>query len=155
MDIHLEDVIISIINIIILFILMRIILWKTVIRYLSERSERISKQFDDAEGKERQADALLSLYDEKVDKLKERDREMLLAGKERASREAALILSKAQEDAAMMVRDAESRIAMEKNQALAEAHEEVTRLATDMASRILRREVSMPDNEGVVEEFFK
>ena len=155
MDIHLEDVIISIINIIVLFILLRIILWKHVIRYLSERSERIAKQFGDAEGKEQQAEALLSRYNESMEALKERDREMLLASKKKASCEAALILDKAQEDVAMMLRNAESRISMEKNQALAEAHEEVTRLATDMASRILRREVSGLDNEGTVEEFFK
>jgi len=155
LDIHPEDVIISIINVVVLFILLRLILWKHVIRYLSERSARIKKQFDDAKDKEQQALTLMSQYDEKIGNLDERDREMLLASKERASKEAELILEKAHDDAAIMIRDAENRIAMEKTQALEEAHEEVTRLAADMASRILHREVSASDNENVVEDFFK
>lgn len=155
MDFHPEDVIISIINIVVLFILLRLILWKHVNRYLSERSMRIGKQLDDAEDKERQAVALLSQYDDKIEKLKERDREMLLASKERASKEADLILEKAHDDAAVMIRSAENRISIERTQALEDVHEEVTKLAADMASRILRREVSASDNEGVVEEFFK
>ena len=155
MDLHPEDVIISIINVVVLFVLLRLILWKPVNSYLAERSARIKKQFDDAEDKEQQAEALLSQYDEKIGKLKKRDNEMLLESKERASKEADLILEKAQNSAAMMIRDAENRITMEKNQALEEAHKEVTKLATDMAARILHREVSAMDNENVVEDFFK
>jgi len=155
LDIHPEDVIISIINVVVLFILLRLILWKHVIRYLADRSERIKKQFDDAKDKEQHALTLLSQYDEKIENLKERDREMLLASKERASKEAEQILEKAHDNAAFMISDAESRIAMEKNQALEDAREEVTKLAADMASRILHREISVSDNESVVEEFFK
>ena len=155
MDIHPEDVIISIINVVILFVLLRLILWKPVNSYLAERSARIQKQFDNAEDKEKQAEELLSQYDEKIGKLKERDNEMLLESKERASKEADLILEKAQSSAAMMIRDAENRITMEKNRALEEAHEEVTKLATDMAARILHREVSAADNDNAVEDFFK
>jgi len=154
MDIHFEDIIISIINISVLFILLRLILWKHVIRYLSERSARVCKQFDDAEEKKLQADALLAKYDEKLDKLNTRDRDMLLASRERASKEADLILEKAHDDVAIMINDAKCRIAVEKEQALEEAHEEVTKLASDMASRILRREVSMLDNENAAREFF-
>jgi len=155
MDIHPEDVIISIINITVLFVLLRLILWKHVIRYLAERSERIGKQFLDAENKEEQAAALLVQYDDRMRALKTRDHDLLLAAREKAEKEASSILSKAQDDAALLILDAEHKIALEKTQALEDAHEEVTKLAADMASKILHREVSSFDNENVVADFFK
>ena len=54
-----------------------------------------------------------------------------------------------------MLDDAEFRIAEEKDQALEEAHLEVTQLATEMASRLLEREVSPEDTAHVVDEFFR
>lgn len=155
MDIHPEDIIISIINIIILFILLRLILWKPVVRYLASRTARISNQFKNAEDKEQEAKSLLLEYNEKIDKLEERDREMIQKSKELATKEAGKILDKAHHKATNLLEDAENRISMEKEQAIEEAHEEVTKLATEMAARILHREISVSDNENVVKDFFK
>jgi len=154
MDIHIEDVIISIINIIILFVLLRLILWKHVIRFLAERSDRIGQQFADAEVKEQQADVLSAQFESKLAGLKQRDLDLLTAAKAKAFKEADLILEKAQSDAAVLISDAKNHIAVEKAQALEDVHDEVARLAANMASQILHREVSASDNEGVVEEFF-
>jgi F-type H+-transporting ATPase subunit b len=155
LDIHPVDVIISLINITVLFILLRLILWKHVIRFLAEREKRVHGEMDDAKKRRLEAEALHSDYEEKVGQLEERGREMLRESQLKASEEADRILMDTNNKANMIIRDAQARIAIEKEQAFKDAQVEVTLLATDMAARILKREVSAEDSTNAVDEFFK
>ena len=155
MDFHPEDVIISLINIAVLFILLRFILWKHVIRFLAEREKRVRSEMADAEKHRLDAEALHSEYDKKIGEIEARGRDLMRESQQKASDESDRILKETREKASEMISDAESRIAEEKEQALEEAHLEVTQLATEMAARILEREVSPEDTAHVVDEFFK
>ena len=155
MDFHPEDVIISLINITVLFILLRLILWKHVIRFLSEREGRVRGEMDDAEKRRLEAETLHSDYDKKIGEIEERGRDLMRESQQKANEESDKILKETRERASEMISDAESRIAEEKEQALEDAHLEVTQLATQMAARILEREVSPEDTKHVVDEFFK
>ena len=155
MDFHPEDVIISLINIIVLVVLLRLILWKHVIRFLSERANRVRGEMEDAEKIRLEAEALRSDYDSKIGDIEERGRDLLRKSQLKANEESEKILNETQKKVKEMISDAEARIAEEKEQALEDAHMEVTQLATDMAAKILEREVSTEDNANVVDEFFK
>ena len=155
MDFHPQDVIISLINITVLFILLRLILWKHVIRFLSERAGRVRSEIDDAEKRRLEAEALRSEYDAKIGDIEARGRDFMRETRLKASKESEKILNETREKAREMINDAESRIAVDKEQALEEAHLEVTQLATEMAARILGREVSAEDNVNAVDEFFR
>jgi len=155
LDFHPEDVIISLINIIVLFILLRLILWKHVIRFLSERAKRVQAEMDDAEKTRLEAEALRSDYENKIGAIEENGRDMLRESQLKANEESEKILNETRDKVKEMMDDAEARIAEEKEQALKDANLEIAQLATDMASRILEREVSSADNTKVVDEFFK
>ena len=155
MDLHPEDVIISLINIAVLFLLLRLILWKHVIRFLSERANRVRSEMDDAEKHRLEAEALRTQYDEKLGNIEERGRDLMRESRHRANEEADRILMETKDKANEMMRDAENRIAIEKRQALEEAELDIAQLATDMATRILKREVSEGDNANSVDEFFR
>jgi len=154
LDFHPEDVIISLINITVLFILLRLILWKHVIRFLAEREKRVRDEKDDAEKRRLDAEALHCEYEKKVGELEERGRDLIRESKLKANEESDRIIKETRDKAKEIMDDAEARIAEEKEQALEDAHLEVTRLATDMAARILRREVSPEDNVSAADEFF-
>jgi len=155
LDLHPEDVIISLINIAVLFLLLRLILWKHVIRFLSERANRVRSEMDDAEKHRLEAEALRTQYDEKLGNIEERGRDLMRESRHRANEEADRILMETKDKANEMMRDAENRIAIEKRQALEEAELDIAQLATDMATRILKREVSEGDNANSVDEFFR
>ena len=154
MDFHPEDVIISLINITVLFFLLRLILWKHVIRFLAERKKRVQSELDDAEKSRLDAEALHNEYNEKIGEVEERGRELIRESQAKANEESDKILNETREKAKEMIAEAQTRIEEEKEQALEDSREEVTQLATEMASRILRREVSASDNANVVDEFF-
>jgi len=155
LEFHLEDVIISLINIVVLFILLRLILWKHVIRFLSERTKRVRDEKDDIEKSRLEAEALHVEYNEKLNTLEEQGSEIIRKSREKADKESENILKETREKANQIITDAEARIEEEKDIALEEIQVDVTQLATEMAARILKREVSQEDNSNVVNEFFK
>jgi len=155
LDFHPVDVIISLINIAVLFVLLRLILWKRVIGFLAEREKRIRNEMSDAEKHRLEAEALHSEYDKKIGEIEVRGQELMHESQLKANEESDRILNEARDRAKDMISDAEDRIAQERNQALEESHVEITQLATEMASRILSRNVSESDNTNVVEEFFR
>jgi len=155
LDFHPADVIISLINIAVLFILLRHVLWKHVIRFLSEREKRVSDELENVKRQQLEAEALRAEYDEKIVELKERGADLLRESQAKANEESETILKETRDRAQLMVSDAEERIAREQAQALEELNLEVARLATDMAARILEREVSPEDSLNVVDDFFR
>jgi len=154
LDFHPEDVIISLINITVLVILLRLILWKHVVRFLAEREKRVRMEMDEAEKRRLEAETLHDEYDRKLGDIKEQEREMIRESQLKANEESERILKETREKAKSIINDAETRIAEEKEQALEEAHLEVTQLATEMAARILEREVSSEDSIKAADEFF-
>jgi len=154
LEFHLEDVIISLINIVVLFFLLRLILWKHVIRFLAERAKHVQDIIDDAEQQRIDAEALRDEYLDKIDKIDDYKKQMILEGRQKASKESELIMNEAREKANQLLNEAENRIEEEKELALEEIQVDVTQLATEMAARILKREVSPQDNINIVEDFF-
>jgi len=155
LEIHPVDVIISLINIIVLFILLRAILWKHVNRFLSERKARVQKEMDDAAEARKNAEALQAEYKQKLSELEGRGKEIISESRRKANEESTKIIDEAKVTATTMINEADERIEASKKQALLEAHAEVTNLATEMASRILKREVESADNARAVDEFFR
>ena len=155
MEFHPTDLVISIINIIVLALLLRGILWKPVNRFLSERAARVRSELERAEKTRLDAEALKAEYAENLAGIDARRREMMRESQIKASEEAEEILSDAREKSKAMILEARERIAEEKVRALDNARREVAGLATDMASRILKREVMPGDNMGAAEDFFR
>lgn len=154
MELHPVDILINIVNIAVLFILLRFILWKPVNKYLSTRAERVKGELEDAESKRFEAEALKKEYSDDLEGIEAQARDIMRESRAKASEEADEILNEAREKARVMVIDARKRIAEEKERAIENAHREVAQLATDMASRILKREVQPEDSAGAVEDFF-
>lgn len=154
MEIHPVDIIISIINIVVLFLILRALLWKYVIGYLSERSARIQKDIDDAQKARQEAAAIESDCNQKISHLEDKGQEIILESKRLAGEESERIVSDAKDKASRLIREAEARIEQEKKQAIIDSNEEIAQLAAEMAASILEREISPSDNARAVDEFF-
>ena len=154
LDLHPADILINVINIAVLFILLRLILWKPVYRMLSEREEHVRKELEDTEKARLDADALKQEYAENLAGIEAQGRDMMRESQIKASEEAEEILGNAREKSKTMIIEARERIAEEKERAIDNARREVAQLATDMAARILKREVIPDDSISAVEDFF-
>jgi len=155
LEFHPIDIVISLINIAVLSVLLRLILWKHINRFLAERAGRVRSELEDVEKRRRDADALRREYEEKIEGIEARGRDLMRESQVKASEEADEILSDAREKARVLLYDARERVAEEKERAIVNARHEVAQLATDMAARILRREVSPDDSKSAVDDFFR
>ena len=154
MELHPVDLIISLINIAVLFILLRLILWKHVYRYLSERAKRVRLQLEDAENMRLDAQTLMRDYEEKISKIEAQGRDMIRESQIKAAEASDEILEEAHEKAGALIAEARAIIEEDKQKAIREAHHDIAQLATDMAARVLKREVSPDDSKYAVERFF-
>lgn len=152
---HPSDILIHIVNVLVLFLLLRVILFKPISRFLLARTERIGDQLKDAESKKAEALELKALYERHIETYGEEGREIIRDSQVKASAEAAAIIKEARGQAEKLIAEAHEKISNEKAQAIAQARTEVALLATEIAARILRREVSAVDNKAVAEEFFR
>jgi len=155
MDFHPIDIVISLINIAVLFILLRLILWKHINRFLAARSERVRSERESIEKSRLAVEALKQEYDEKIEGIEALGRDLMRESQIKASEEAEETLAEAKEKARTMIQEARERIAGEKETALINARREIAQLATDMAARILKREVSPEDTTTAIDDFFK
>ena len=149
------DILISVINIAVLFILLRLILWKHISRFLAARSERITSELENVEKLRQDAEGLRKEYEVKMEDIELKGREIMRESQIKASEEEIEIISEAREKAQDMLNEARDRIAEERERAVISARHEIAQLATDMAARILRREVSEDDTKTAVEDFFR
>lgn len=149
-----SDILLHIVNIVILFLLLRAILFKPVTKFLSARSERIKGELQDAETKQTEATTLKQTYEQHMKTYEEEGRNIIRDSQIKANQEAQAIIKDAHSQAESIVAEAQTRIAQEKAQAIAEARTEVALLATEIAARILKREVSVADNKAVADDFF-
>lgn len=154
MELYPLDILIHIINIVVLFLLLRLILFKPVSRFLSERSGRINDQLSEAENKRHEAEALKQEYALQLEKAVEEGHDVIRASKTKATQEAQTILSDAKAQADKLFDESQERIAKEKDRALEQMRQEVAQLSVDIAARILKREVTERDNVALAEEFF-
>lgn len=154
-DLQPSDILIHIINILVLFMLLRLILFKPISRFLSTRSERIASQLKDADTKKAEALELKAVYEQHLETYEEEGRGIVRDSQVKASNEATAILKDARNQAETVIADAHEKISNEKNQAVAAARTEVALLATEIAARILKREVSAVDNKAVADDFFR
>lgn len=150
-----SDILIHIINIIVLFILLRVILIKPVSKFLSARAERVAADLKDAETKKAEALELKAQYDKHMETFDAEGREIIRASQLKASDEASVIIRDARAQAENIMAEARVKIESERVKAVAQARTEVALLATEIAARILKREVTTVDNRTVAEEFFR
>jgi len=154
MEFHPADILISLINIAVLFLLLRLILWKHINRFLSARADRIRAELEDAESRRQSAEELKQEYENKIETIEAQGRDLMRESQIKAAEEAEELLSETREKARVMIQEARQRIEEEKERAVENAHHEIAQLATDMAARILRREVSAGDSQHAVDNFF-
>ena len=148
------DILIHCLNIVVLFVLLRLILWKPVSKFLTARAERVQGELDEAANVREEAETMKSQYESNIGDLEERGREILRESQIRAGEQAEEITAGAKKQAEKMMGEARELIDAERRNAVVAARHEIAQLATEMASHILGREVSVDDNLSAAREFF-
>ena len=141
-------------NIVVLFVLLRLLVYKPVKKFMSSRAAAVSQQLESAQSQLQEAEALKA----------QREAE-LSASAEAAEAEKRRILDAAESHAAEITAAAEAQAEDIRSSAELQAQhaadklkenarEELADLAVEIASRVLEREVQKGSNQDIIEKYF-
>ena len=140
-------------NVLILFVLLRIFLFKPINKMKAERTRTIQDNLDSAEKAKTEAEELRQQYEDSISEAKDKANEIIMKAHENAESERAAIIKKSQEEAEKIVSDADKTIENERKRVLRQAQSEIADLAIEAASRIVGENLDDEKNRRLVDQF--
>jgi len=138
--------IITIINITILFFVLKAILWKPVTKFMAERAGRIQDSIAQSESDKARAKALLAKYEAQL-KTAEADAQAIISkAREQAEAEAEKIIAESRASVDETLANAKKQLEAERKAALAVFKQEAAALVVTAAGRLVGREIKSEDN---------
>lgn len=148
------DILLNLLNIVLLFVLVRSLVYKPVRKFMDARTARVNAAAQDAADKAAEADARQAEYEQKLADADARCASMLASSKQDAQREAAQILSDAREEADRILTDAQAEARREREEALQGMQSEIVDLAFGISEKLLSRSIRDADNEKLADRLF-
>jgi F-type H+-transporting ATPase subunit b len=126
--------------------------WAPILKGLQDREGKIKDDLESAERSARQASETLKEYQQQLAQAQVEARRVIDQARQDAERAAAQIKEQAQADLTAIRQRAEADIRSAKEKAVAELTAHVATLATQVAGRILQREVSADDHRRLIDD---
>ena len=141
-SINLWQILISLCNLLLLFLIIKKFLYKPVKRVLKERQLALA---------EKQAEKSRVSWEEKLQGA-QAEADMLLKKEiERAERHSSQMISEAREKADIIVHEAETQAALEYKKAQADIRKEIVDVSTLLAEKMLHREIHQEDHRDIID----
>ena len=153
LDFDVWSIIWSIANILILYILLRIFLFKPVNKIMDERTKTIQNDLDTAKKSREEAEALRQQYADDISSAKKEAQDIIMKAHDDAEAEKQAIIERSKAEADRIVADANKSIEAERKRALEQAQTEIADLAIEAASKIVGANVDDEKNRRIVDEF--
>ena len=143
----------------VIFLLVVLILgkfaWGPLLSGLQQREEFIRRSLQEAKDDREAAEARLAEYETKLAAAGAKATQIVDEGKRNAEQARASIEEKARDEADKMVERARREIDLAKQTAIKDLYATSSELATEIASRILQRELNARDHERLISESIK
>ena len=152
-DINFFTMIFAWINLIILHVFLKKLLFKPVKNMIDSRQKEIDDMYKNAEQSEKSAAEMKAEYEEKISHAKEESEEILRSAVRRAQLREEEILKEADQKAARTLERAEEQIELEKKRAINEVKDEVSDMAIGIAEAVIERDIAKSDHETLIDDF--
>lgn len=152
---NLWEILISLANLLILFLLFKKFLFKPVQNVLNQRQAQVDKIYDDAAQDKAAAADMKQEYETRLDAAREEADTLVRNAVQTAQRKSDQIVADANSQASHLKQKAEEEIALEKKQMLLDVKSEISEMAVNIASKVVEREIQKKDHENFVDEFIR
>ena len=148
------DLIINLVNIVVLAVLVRVLLYKPVKKFLDERKARLKEAEDKAVSREAEALQSKEKYDALISDAEKIKEQTEAEARKNARAMSDSIIGKANEDAEKLLEKARAKAQKEHDEMIENAKGELADIALEMAEKVIGREVGDADNKRIIESFF-
>jgi F-type H+-transporting ATPase subunit b len=125
--------------------------WGPILKGLQDRESKIRQDLEAAERGARQAAATLAEYEKQLTAARDESRRIIEQGRADAQKIAAQLRDQTEQEGQVLRQRAQQDIRTAKEQALAEIYAQTASLATQVAGRILQREIRPEDQHQLVQ----
>lgn len=150
-SINLWQILISLCNLLLLFLIIKKFLYKPVKRLLQERQSALDEQYTAADNAQKQAEQSRVSWEEKLQGAQAEADTLLKEETARAERRSAQIVSEAREKADIIVHEAEKQADLEHKKAQAEIKKEIVDVSALLTEKMLRREIRQEDHRDLID----
>lgn len=154
-SVNLWQILISLLNLLILFLLFKKFLFKPVNNMLAKRQSEIDSKYEAADEAKRSAEEDKKLWDEKISTVKAETDEMIKKAQDSAKRQGDTIVSKAKEQADGIIRQAENQAQLEMKKAEEGIKNEIVEVSAALANKLLEREINADDHRTLIDSFIE
>ena len=154
MEFHLIDFIEHVLNLLILFLLLRTFLYKPVSKFMAEREAKFAREREQIDASREEADSLKAKYETSMKNARLDAEHLADERRKAAEREAEDLHKKAKQDAQGILTDAMKQAVAEREGMLNDLKAQTAELAVDIAGKILEREVKQEDHQRIIDSFF-
>ncbi|MBO7288864.1 MAG: F0F1 ATP synthase subunit B [Clostridia bacterium] len=154
-SVNIWQILISLLNLLILFLMFKKFLFKPVNNMLAKRQSEIDAKYEAANEAKRIANEDRLLWDEKIGTIKHESEEMIKKAQNSAKRQSEAIVSKAKETADSIVRQAENQAQLEFEKAQDGIKKEIVEVSAALANKLLEREINADDHRSLIDSFIE
>lgn len=154
-SVNLWQIVVSLINLILLFLIIKRFLYKPVKKMLEERQKTIDGNYEDAEKAKEQALSEQKAYEEKLSSAKEEADGVIQSAVDIAKAREKEILAEAKLKAEGIIRKAEEDAALEMRKAEESIKSEIVEVSTLLTEKMLEREISIEDHKQMIDSFIE
>jgi len=154
-SVNLWQILISLANLLIMFLILKRFLFKPVQNVMAARQQQVDKLYGDAEADRDAAKGMKEEYETRLATAREEADGIVKNAVQSAQRKGDAILSEASAQASHMKQKAEEEISMERKQMLMDVRSEISDIAVSIASKVVEREIQKKDHENFVDEFIR
>ena len=154
-SINLWDILLSLANLLIIFLIVKKFLFKPVMKVMAARQEQVDKIYSDADEDRSAASSMRQEYEARLAAAREEADGLVRSAVQTAQRKSDAIMADAASQVSHMKQKAEQEIAMEKKQMLQSVQTEISDMAVSIASKVVEREIQQKDHDAFVDEFIR
>ncbi|MDP9751701.1 F0F1 ATP synthase subunit B [Thermoanaerobacter pentosaceus] len=141
----------TIINILVLYYILKRLLFKPVTQFLEDRENKIKSSLEEAEKEKQEAYNLKAKYEEILQNADNEKKAIIERAQKFAEERANKIIDDANKEAKAIIERAKEEASLEKVKAMHDLREELSQLVIDAASRVLEKKIPIND-EDIIEE---
>ncbi len=154
-SVNLWQILISLANLVILYLLLKKFLFKPVHKFLAARKEEVENLYGEAEEAKEQAQHDKTVYEDKLAAADSEAREVVRSAMTKANEMSDEILADTGREVARMKARAEADIAQERKRAANALKDDVADLSMEIAEKVIGREIGEDDHRALIDDCIK
>lgn len=154
-DLNIWTSIFTLVNLLVLFLVMKKFLFKPVKKMIDERQQEIDDLYADANKSKEDAAELKTQYETRLAEANAEGEEILRTAHRKAQLREEEIVRAAQDKAAQTMKRANEQVELEKKRAMNEIKDDVSVMAIDIAAAVLARDIKKEEHSALIDSFIE